>query len=127
MTPSEELRWIHDCVLLETVFDASVASVRSLRVKIRCPTNLGYPRWAGRIIAINFADVAVFSHVGWGISSGYDSFDRFRPQISKELQDRTLEARHMGIRFPDIEFSMLLHSGSILEGICGLISIEINP
>lgn len=58
----DELAWIHDCVLLNVVYDASSNAGRNVTWTMRCPNDLGYALWQGKIIELVAVDVAMLRH-----------------------------------------------------------------
>lgn len=117
-----ELAWLHDCVLLNVVYDASSDAGRIVKWMIRCPEDLGYTPWQGRDLVLIAVDVAMLRHLAWGVA-GRETVDAIRPGISDAAQESTMDAREAGVRFPEIEFTMVMHSGSSMEVICSKIEI----
>ena len=118
-----ELAWIHDCVLLNIVYDASGEAGRNVTCTMRCPGDLGYAPWQGKTLVLKAIDVAMFRHLGWGVA-GMETISAIRPGISDAAQESTIDARTAGVRFPNIEFTMDMHSGSTMEVICSQLEIE---
>ena len=125
-TTLKELEWIHDCLLLNALYDASSESGRSITLTMRCPTDLGYAPWAGRSLVLAAIDIAVSQHIVFGLA-GTETIDAIRPGVSTGLQESTREARRAGVRFPDVEFTISFHSGATLEVICRDLQVEIAP
>jgi hypothetical protein len=92
---------------------------------MRCPADLGYTPWDGRILVLVAIDVAAAKHIIHGVA-GAETVDTVRPGISAGVRESTMAARQMGIRFPSLEFTISLHSGSSLEIICDGIQVELE-
>lgn len=118
-----DLAWIHDCVLLNVSYDASSDAGRTVKWTIRCPEDLGYAPWQGRDLVLIAVDVAMLRHIAWGVA-GRETINAIRPGISDVAQESTMDAREAGVRFPAIEFTMDMHSGSSVEVICSKIEIS---
>src|SRR4051812_6969739 len=102
-TTLKELEWLHDCAVLSIMFEAS-STGRSIRLTLRSPADLGYTPWEGKNLVLAAIDVAVSKHVVWGIA-GLETIDAVRPGISPVTRESTMEARRMGVRFPNLEFT----------------------
>ena len=124
-TTLKELEWIHDCVLTDVLYDASSESVRSIKLSMRCPTDLGYAPWDGKGLVLVAIDVAVSKHIVWGVA-GAETIDAVRPGISAAVRESTREARRMGVRLPSLEFTVSFHSGSELEVICDRLEVAVS-
>jgi len=120
----DELAWIHDCVLLNVVYDASGDGGRTVKWTIRCPEDLGYAPWQGKDLVLIAVDVAMLRHFVWGVA-GRETVDAIRPGISDAAQESTTDAREAGVRFPDVEFTMVMHTGSSMEVICSKVEIGV--
>jgi len=119
-----ELAWIHDCDLLGILYDFGQEG-RSIKLSIRCPTDLEYAPWEGKDLVLAAIDVALSRHVMWGVA-GPESIDAIRPGVSAAARESTLDARRRGIRFPSIELSISFHSGSSLEVICERLEVDVG-
>jgi hypothetical protein len=119
----DELAWIHDCVLLNVVYDASCDAGRNVTWTMRCPKDLGYVPWQDKILELIAVDVAMLRHFAWGVS-GKETINAIRPGISNVAKESTMDAREAGVHFPDIEFTMDMHSGSSVEVICRNLQIR---
>jgi hypothetical protein len=124
-TTLKELGWIHDCALLSILYDTSSDAGQSIRLTMRCPTDLGYAPWEGKNLVLAAIDVAMSKHVVCGVA-GPETIDAVRPGISAAVRESTMEARRMGVRFPSLEFTISLHSGSALEVICQELQVEVG-
>ena len=124
-TTLKELEWLHDCALLSVLYDSSRAAGQSIRLTMRCPTDLGYAPWQGKNLVLAAIDVAVSKHVVCGVAAP-ETIDAVRPGISAAVRESTMEARRMGVRFPNLEFTISLHSGSSLEVICQELQVDIG-
>jgi hypothetical protein len=118
-----ELAWIHDCVLLNILYDASSDAGRSVTWTIRCPEDLGHAVWQGKIIELIAVDVAMIRHFAWGVA-GTETINAIRPGISDAATESTMDAREAGVRFPDIAFTIDMHSGSFVEVICSKLQLR---
>ena len=118
----DELAWIHDCVLLNVVYDASSDAGRNVTWSMHCPEDLGYTQWQGKTIELIAVDVAMLRHFAWSVA-GKETINAIRPGISDAAKESTLDAREAGIRFPDVEFTIDMHSGSFVEVICSKLQI----
>jgi hypothetical protein len=58
----KELEWLHDCDLLSVLYDTSGEPGQSIRLRMRCPADLGYTPWDGRILVLVAIDVAAAKH-----------------------------------------------------------------
>jgi len=92
---------------------------------MRCPTDLGYAPWEGKNLVLAAIDVAVSKHVVCRVA-GPETIDALRPGISGDLRESTMAARQMGMRFPNLEFTICFHSGSSLEVICQELQVDIG-
>jgi hypothetical protein len=124
-TTLKELEWIHDCVLLNVLYDASSDAGRSIKLVMRCPTDLGYAPWEGKRLQIVAADVALMKHVLWGVA-GPETIDAIRSGVSDAVRESTMEARRMGARFPSLEFTISFSSGSAIELICQEVQVDVR-
>lgn len=117
-----ELAWIHGCVLLNVVYDASSDAGRIVKWSIRCSEDVDYTPWQGRDLVLIAVDVAMLKHIAWGVA-GRETINAIRPGVSDAAQESAMDAREAGVRFPDIEFTMDMHSGSSVEVICSKLEI----
>jgi len=124
-TTLKELEWIHDCTVLSILYDTSSGADRSITVAMRCPTDLGYAPWEGKSLALSAMNVALSKHVVCGVV-GPETVDAVRPGVSNAVREGTMEARRMGVRFPNLEFTISLHSGSAIEVICEKLQIHVG-
>jgi hypothetical protein len=53
----KDLEWVHDCVLMDVIYDASSDAGRLVKWRMRCPHDLGYTPWDGKEIVLLAADV----------------------------------------------------------------------
>jgi hypothetical protein len=67
-TTLKELEWIHDCALLGVLYDTSSDAGQSIRLTMRCPTDLGYAPWAGKTLVLAAIDVAMSKHIVCGVA-----------------------------------------------------------
>ena len=125
-TTLKELEWVHDSILLNLVYDASSDAGRTIKLAMRCPTDLGYAPWNGKNIVLVGVDVALMKQVVWGVG-GSETIDAIRPGVSDAVRESTMEARRMGVRFPSLEFTISFHSGTTMEVICQALQVEIAP
>jgi hypothetical protein len=124
-TTLKELEWIHDCALLGVLYDTSSDAGQSIRLTMRCPTDLGYAPWAGKTLVLAAIDVAMSKHIVCGVA-GPETIDAVRPDISVAVRESTMEARRMGVHFPNLKFTIRLHSGSALEIICRELHVDVS-
>jgi hypothetical protein len=124
-TTFEELEWIHDCTVLSLFFDTSSDAGRSIALTMRCPTDLGYAPWEGKKLVLAAIDVALSKHVLRGAVAGPETIDAIRAGVSTALRESTMKARQIGVRFPNLEFSISFHSGSSLEVICRELQVDV--
>jgi hypothetical protein len=118
-----ELAWMHDCVLINIVYDASNDAGRNVTWTMRCPDDLGYASWEGKTIELTAVDVTMLRHFAWGVT-GKETINAIRPGISDAAKDSTMDARNAGVCFPDVEFTMDMHTGSFVEVICSKLQIR---
>jgi hypothetical protein len=123
-TTLQELAWLHDCVLMSVLYDATSDADRSIGLMIRCPSDLGYAPWNGRELTVVAVDVAMLRHIAWGVA-GPETIDAVRPGISESARESTQGARQSGVRFPDIELTIAMQSGSSLELICRELEVKV--
>ena len=121
----KELAWLHDCVLLDVTYDASSEAGRLVKWRMRCPADLGYAPWNGKELVLLAVDVYMLRHIAWGFVAGAETVNAIRPGISDDAQKTTVDARLAGIRFPDIEFTIDMHSGSWIEVVCRKLEVQI--
>ena len=121
----KELEWIHDCVLLAMTYDATDPDGRAVTWTLRCPTDLGYPPWDGKELALVAVDVALLRHFAWGVD-GRETVSAVNAGISSAAQESTMDARRAGVRFPEVEFTIGFGSGSYAEVICREVRIEVR-
>jgi hypothetical protein len=126
-TTLEQLDWLHDSVVHNVVYDASGDSGRLVKLAIRCHAQSGYAPWEGKDLVLAAIDVAVSKHTVWGWVTAPETIDAIRPGVSAAVRDSTLEARRMGARLPNLEFTISFHSGSLLEVICRELQVEVSP
>ena len=124
-TTLKELEWIHDCALLGVLYDASSDAGRSIKLTMRCPTDLGFAPWEGKNLQLVAVDIALMKLIVCGVA-GPETIDAIRPGISKTVQESTMDARRMGVRFPRLEFTISFHSGSALEVICKDLQVDVE-
>jgi hypothetical protein len=124
-TNLKELEWLHDCVLLHVVYDIPSNAGWSIKLAMRCPADLGYAPWEGKTLTVTAIDVATSTHVVHGVA-GQETIDAIRPGISAALRESTMEGRRMGIRFPDLEFTVCFHSGSAIQVICQKLQVDVT-
>lgn len=122
-TSLDELKWWHDCTLIEMLYDASSERGRVLRWTVHCPEDLGYEPWNGRTLVLTAVNVAMLKHMMWAVA-GPDTVDAVRPDTSNDMREKMAEAQRLGVRFPSIEFTMTMHSGSWMEVVCEKLEIE---
>ena len=123
-TTLDELAWLHDCVLWELSYDTSETSSRSIKLRLQCPSDLGYAPWEGKELLLVAGDVAAAKHTVWGVA-GPEAIDAVRPGVSEALKDAMAQARTSGVRFPDLAFTIYFHSGSDIEIVCGDLQVDI--
>jgi len=121
----KELAWLHDCVVSSISYNTSIDFERLISLKMRCPTDLGYEPWSGQTLVLTAIDVATSKHILWGVA-GAETLDSIRPGVSAVVTDSTMEARRIGVRFPNLEFTIAFHSGSELEIICRDIQVTLT-
>src|SRR5277367_1744931 len=102
----KDLEWLHDCVLLDVIYDASSDAGRLVKWRMRCPDDLGYTPWNGKELVLLALDVYMLQHIVWGFVAGPETIDAIRPGTSDATQESMMDARRAGIRFPDIEFTI---------------------
>jgi hypothetical protein len=124
-TTLDELAWLHDSELLSIQYDTSMVDARSIRLSMRCPTDLGYPPWEGKHLVLTANDVAASTHLMYGVV-GLETIDAVRAGVSPAFQSSTIEARRMGVRFPCLELTICLSSGSSLEIICRDLQVNVK-
>lgn len=124
-TTLNELECIHDCVLLSVLYDASSNTGQTIRLMMRCPIDLGHAPWEGKNLMLTAVGVAVSQHVVCGVA-GTETIDAVRPDISAVVREGTVAARRMGVRFPELEFTISFHSGSSLEVICQELWVDVG-
>jgi hypothetical protein len=121
----QELEWIHDCVLFDVVYDAAKDSVRSVKLTMDCPRDLGYAPWEGKKLVLFANDVWLMNHTARGGIAGLEIIDAIRSGISNATQESTKEARRLGMQFPNVELSVSFTSGSEIEIICRTLEVDI--
>ena len=117
LTTFEELGWLHDGTLLQLAYLAPEWAPRSIELTIECPPDLGYPPWDGKRIVLAAVDVAVSEHLAFSIVNP-ESIDRIRPGVSAPFRARLDGAIKIGMRIPDLAFTISFHSGSTLQVMC---------
>ena len=124
LTTLEQLKWIHDCVLVGLAHEISSDGVRLIRLTIECPPDLGYEPWEGKTLLLAAVDVAVSQYFLWSVA-GPETIDAIRPGVLTDIRARMTEAKEMGMRFPGLEFLISFHSGSLLEVVCKELQVEV--
>lgn len=66
-TTVEELAWIHDSTLRDILYDFG-QDARFIRLRMRCPADLGYAPWEGKDLVLVAIDVVMSQHVVWGVA-----------------------------------------------------------
>jgi hypothetical protein len=125
-TTLKELEWLHDSIVFSVIYDASNSLGRMVKLAIRCPADLGFAPWEGKTLVLVATDVVVSKHVVWGWVTAPETIDAVRPGVTTAVRESTMEARRMGERLPNLEFTICFHSGSMLEVICRDIQVEIQ-
>jgi hypothetical protein len=123
LTDLKELEWIHDCSLLDISYNNFAEAGCSIKITVRCPSDLGNLRWNGKILLLEAVEVAASSYVFWG-TAGSETIDSISPGISSAFRESTMKARQMGVRFPSLEFIIRFTTGSALEIICENLQID---
>ena len=114
-TTFKELEWLHDCDLLDIVFDTSDDAGRVVRWTLRCPEDLGYSPWNGKELVLVATDVAMFwYHIAWGVL-GPETINGIQSGISDAARESVMDA-YFGTRFLEIELTMYMHSRIVRRG-----------
>ena len=85
----------------------------------------GYEPWNGKRLVIVASDVAISEQFVFGVV-GTETVDAIRPGISPDVREKLVPAKQMGLRFPELEFTVFLHSGSVLEVVCKALHIVVS-
>jgi len=120
-TTIKELQWLHDSDVLNIEYDFTNEQAWSIRLTLRCPTDLGYVPWEGKVLVLLVADVIRSNYSVCG-AIGPETFDRINPGISHMLQEDASQLGQSG----EYAFTITFISGSILEVICQELLVEIR-
>lgn len=118
-----DLDWLHDSDVLAILYDGTEPG-RSLRIRLQCPDDCGYPEWEGRAVSIVARRITAFRHAVWG-QANIESFDGVELQISADLHTEIRNRLPPGHPGPAIECTMIFHSGSTLELACEKVEVEV--
>jgi hypothetical protein len=124
-TRLEELGWLHDSVVLNVIYDPTGAD-RLIKISVRCHDDCGYPPWDGKNLTLCLKNVATLKYIIHGLQTSPETIGSVHPGISSALQESTMRARRMGVRYPDLEFTISFHTGSSLEVICQELQVDIE-
>lgn len=123
-TTIKELDWLHDSDLLSIMYDTSGDDDWPIRLTIRCPDDMGYAPWDGKLLVVSAIGVTRSSHVVCGVRRG-ETFDHAYPGVSDALRKDAMKSSTVEADF-NFEFTITLISGSKLEIICQDLQVEIS-
>ena len=125
LTTLQELKWIHDADLLSVQYEMSGDADWPIRITMRCPEDLGYEPWQGKLLVLAAIDLVGSKHIVYCVA-GPESIDHINPGVSLVFRESAMKGKPIGAHF-NFEFTITLISGSTLEIICQELQVEVRP
>ncbi len=122
-TTIKELDWLHDSHVLSISYDTAGETDWPIRLTLLCPTDSGYPPWAGKHLVLVATDVVRSQHVVCQVMGG-ETFDNVKRGVSASLRAGAMRGRPAGVTF-NFEVTVTFISGSTLEIICQKLEVNV--
>ena len=122
MTPG--LEWLHDADVLELRTSREGDAQPEVVLRVKCPQDLGYVDWEGRVLRIEMTGVALWQHFMVGIATR-DSINWVNERVSPEFQAKIDRAVEIASAYP-VKLSVVFHSGSLLEVWCRELAVVVE-
>ena len=124
LTNTEVLEYLHDAVVVRLVYEPLREDCRVLLLNVACDSHAGHPDWNGRNVLIRLHDIYLANHFVFGAVTGDEQINSWTDSVSAsmgEMIERLPTAIGRGIRF-----SVSFHSGSLLEGVCHRVFVDLE-
>lgn len=126
LTELEVLEYLHDGVAISLEYRLGADDCREFVLSAICDPDSGYPMWEGKCIVIRLHDLVLANHFVVGAVAGRDQINSWSTQLSPSITAELQRLRSAGLRAAGRPFSVTFHSGSLLEGICRRILVEVH-
>jgi hypothetical protein len=124
LTTLQELKWIHDVELLGVQYDTSGDADWPIRITMRCPEDLGYEPWEGKLLVLAAIDLVGSRHVVYCVA-GAETIDHINPGVSSVFRESAIKGKQTDEHF-NFELTLTFISGSMLEIICQELQVEVR-
>jgi hypothetical protein len=91
---------------------------------MRCPDDLGYEPWEGKLLVLAAIDLVGSKHIVYCVA-GSEIIDHINPGVSLVFRESAMKGKPTGVHF-NFEFTITLISGSTLEIICQELQVEVS-
>jgi hypothetical protein len=126
LTDFEVLEYLHDAVVTTLVYRLDADNRREFALTVVCHPDAGYPKWDGKRIVIRLHDLILANHFVFGAVTGREQIDSWHSQLSPSMAAELQRLAASGSRASGYPFLVTFHSGSVLEGICRHILVEVD-
>jgi hypothetical protein len=120
------LEYLHDAVVLGICYRAEEVDCREILLKVVCDRESGYPAWDGKRLCIRLRDVMVVNHYVFGAVTSQEQINTWGTRLSPSMEADIQRIRSTGINCGGIAFSLTFHTGSLLEGMCRQVFVELD-
>ena len=126
LTELEVLEYLHDGVVTAVVYRLDRGDCREFVVTVTCDPDAGHPPWAGRRIVVRLHDLVAAHHRVFGAVAGTERINSWGSQLSPSIAAELERLRSSGFVADGQRFSIVFQSGSVLEGVCQRVFVELG-
>ena len=121
-----QLAYLHDAYLWKVTYDLSQKEGRTLTLQVECDPYAEHPSWDGKRLKVTAMEVRWFRYLALGHTFGIESIYTFDEGIFEKSKEKLADWYERGVlRGDELEFTIMLNSGSQMKFICEDLQVEI--
>ena len=121
---SEVFDYLHDADIVEIRFFCTSDGCRNLTIALLCDSDTGSLRWNRKKLVFHLHDIVRSSHVVVDAMHAPEQLNSWTEEISPALQRDLLANAAVGLLSTGQRFCLRFHTGSVLEGVCRKLLVE---
>lgn len=122
---SEVFDYLHDADIVEIRLTCTSDGCRDLTIALLCDADTGSLKWNRKKLVFHLHDIVLSSHVVVGAMQAPEKLNSWTEEISPALQRDLVANAAFGLLSTGQQFCLRFHSGSVLEGVCRELQLEL--
>jgi hypothetical protein len=121
----ELMSYLHDAIVHGIAYEMAGDGKRTVKIRCRCHADAEYEPWNGKTLVITLQNAILVSHFLCGFTTGCEEISSWETSLSREMTEEVKRLQTLGINCSGIIFGIAFQTGSLLEGICREVDVEI--